>query len=160
MVGLYRLQNTTTVAEPPESVASFLSSASATIATTLPNFPLSTPSYTAPPYIFNTSVPAPPGEIVFSDLATSTYSPIVGISFYNASAMPTISQTPTLATFVLTDSAGVVTTSIETLVPSSIPLGVPPGWNGGKSMRAQAFTLLASCLFSPSLMFIVTGNIV
>jgi len=148
MIGLYRLENTTTIAETPESLASFLSSASATIATTLPNFPLATPSPTTPLYTFNTSVPAPIGEIVFSDLATSTYSPIVGVSFFNASALPTISPTPLLATLVLTNSAGVLTTSIETLAPSSIILGVPPGQSGERAIRAQVFAILTSCLLT------------
>jgi hypothetical protein len=56
MVGLYPLSNLTTP-ENYSMVSAFFSSQSVTVATTLPNYLLPAPSYTAPSYTFNTSVP-------------------------------------------------------------------------------------------------------
>jgi hypothetical protein len=138
LVGFYSLANVSTISESPDMVSSFLSAASATIATTLPNFPLVTPTPTTPPYVFNTSVPVSLGEVVPSDLATSTYSPIVGVNFFNASALPTISPSPTLVTLTVTNSDGMLSTTVATLTPS-ITLGVPPGWNRGTALRTPLF---------------------
>src|ERR1700733_14094728 len=59
LIGLYALSAANATIETPEAVSAFLSSESATLATTLPNFILSTPTYTTPLYTFNTSVTAP-----------------------------------------------------------------------------------------------------
>ena len=134
MIGLYPLQNATNLPETPNAISSILSSLSATVATTLPNFPLATPSYTTPAYVFNTSVPAQVGKIVSSGLATSTYSPIVQHSVFNVSALPTVSPSPTVFTFMLTDASGLIHTSTSTLSLPSVVLGVPPGWSAGSAL--------------------------
>lgn len=127
MIGLYPRNNASAPVEPPAAVESFFSSESATIATTLPNFLLSTPTYTTPPYAFNTSVPAEYGEIVQSELATSTYSPIIGTLAVNATALPQVSGAYTL---LVTDANGAIETSTYHISQPSVTLGVPPGWSG------------------------------
>jgi hypothetical protein len=156
MVGLYSLRNETATVESPDFVSSFFSTASETIATTLPNFPLSTPSYSTPPYTFNTSVPVSLGETVSSDLATSTYSPIVGIDFFNASALPTISPPPTLVTFILTNSDGVLTTSTSTIASPSVTLGIPPGWSGAMTLNTPLLAPIVICLISMIRPFVIS----
>ncbi|KAF8071741.1 aspartic peptidase A1 [Lyophyllum atratum] len=144
LIGLYPLYNTTDIPDTPDSIASILSSLSATVPTTLPNFLIPTPTFTTPPYAFNTSVSHAPKGIVSSDLATSTYSPIIGPqSMFNASALPLITPSPTLMTFIVTNSAGFIVTSTSTLAEPSVTLGVPPGWNAGSSLRT---TTLAAVL--------------
>lgn len=140
MIGLYPLWNATNLPETPSAVSSILSSLSATVATTLPNFPLSMPSYTAPAYVLNTSVPAQVGKIVSSGLATSTYSPIVQHSVFNISALPTVSPSPTVFTFILTDASGLIHTSTSTLSLPSVVLGVPPGWSAGSALQTSFVT--------------------
>jgi hypothetical protein len=135
MIGLYPLQNATNVSETSGAVSSILSSLSATVATTLPNFPLATPSFTTPLYAFNTSVPAQVGKIVSSGLATSTYSPIVQHDVFNVSALPTVSPSPTVFTFILTDASGLPHTSTSTISLPSVALGVPPGWSAGSALH-------------------------
>jgi len=131
MIGLYPLNNASAPVEPPEAVASFFSTASATVATALPNFVLSTPSFTTPPYAFNTSVKAPPGLIVSSGLAASTYSAVLNTRHPDATALPILSPSPTLFTFIQTNPAGQLVTSVSTATPPSITLGEPPGWTSG-----------------------------
>lgn len=137
MIGLYPLRNATDKPDTAESVASLFSSISATVATTIPNFLLPTPTFTTPPYTFNTSVSAPIGGTVFSGLATSTYRPILTESVFNTSALPTISPGPTLVTLIVTDSSGAVTTSVESM--TAVPLGVPPGWNAASTLNKSLF---------------------
>ncbi|KZT22353.1 acid protease [Neolentinus lepideus HHB14362 ss-1] len=148
MVGLYPLNNATAPVESPAQVSAFLSSASVTIATTLPNYLLSTPSYTTPAFAFNTSIPASIGEIVASDLATSTYSPILVTQAYNASAIPTVSPSPTLLTLVITEASGQVVTSTSTAATASVTLGVPYGWSAsaGSRLPIPFFRTLLACL--------------
>jgi len=139
MLGLYPLQNTINSLETQDSISSFFSSISAAVATTLPNFPLSTPSFTTPSYALNSSISAPTGGIVSTALATSTYSAIFGKNT-NLSAIPTITAAPTLATLIVTDSSGVVSTSIS--VEASVILGIPPGWLTGSACRTPMNTML------------------
>ncbi|KAJ3912620.1 acid protease [Lentinula edodes] len=159
MIGLYSLSNATT----PESTSlinSFLASASEVIGTTLPNSLLLTPTATTPAYSFNTSVPASTGAIVQAALATSTYSPIFGAvttipdsATLNLSAIPLIQPLPTVATYTVTDSAGMISTSVSRISIPSIVLGAPPGWSSaGFTVRAPAFTLLLSFVVFPSLL--------
>lgn len=149
MIGLYSLNNGANSTETPAVVASFLSSESATIATTLPNFVMPSPTYTTPPYGFNSSIPAPVGGIVPSGLATSTYSPILGLSVFNVTALPTISPLPTLMTLIITNSYGQLTTSISTDAMAAVTLGVPPGWNGCGTLRAPGFfAIIMPCFIS------------
>ncbi|KAK2463404.1 hypothetical protein APHAL10511_004490 [Amanita phalloides] len=136
MIGLYSLSNGTNMTETAAAVSSFLSLESATIATTLPNVILPTPTYAIPSYIFNSSIPAPVGGIVSSGLATSTYSPILG---HNVTALPTISPSPTLMTLTFTNSIGRLTTSVSTEAVAEATLGVPPGWNGCGTLRPPGF---------------------
>lgn len=143
MIGLYVPPNASAIVESPTSISAFLSSVSATIATTLPNYVLATPSFTTPPYTFNTSVPATYGEIVPSELATSTYAPIFITPSANLSALPVVSDAYTL---IYTDAKGdAVTTTYHVSDPSN-PLGVPPGWSGARSVRIPFIGLGSSFL--------------
>ena len=126
MIGLYPLNNATII-QSPSVISAFFSTASATVATTLPNSLLATPAYSTPPYAFNTSVPASIGAIVTSDLATSTYSPLLRHAQLNTSALPTAAPSPTLATFIITDPSGVIHTSTSTAPVVTVTLGVPYG---------------------------------
>lgn len=137
MIGLYPLSNATTV-QPPAVVSAFFSTASATVATTLPNSLLATPAYTTPAYAFNTSVPASVGAIVTSDLATSTYSPLLRHAQLNTSALPTAAPSPTLATFIITDPSGVIHTSTSTAAVVTVTLGVPYGSAVTNGARASS----------------------
>lgn len=139
MIGFYPRANTTApvVPESAAEVASFLASYSATVATTLPNFLLATPSPTVPPYTFNTSVPATRGELVQSGLATSTYKPLLASKHTNATALPAITPSPTVATFILTDTSGHTLTSVSTAPQISVTLGVPEGWSVSGAPRAR-----------------------
>ena len=132
MIGFYPLYAANTTLETPATVSSFLSSESATIATTLPNFPLSTPSYTTPAYLFNTSITA----LASTGQATSTYSPILGGGTYksNVTALPTLNGLGNLVTLVLTDSLGLIHTSTSTIAQPSVTLGKPPGWTGAAAI--------------------------
>ncbi|KDQ59263.1 hypothetical protein JAAARDRAFT_657647 [Jaapia argillacea MUCL 33604] len=147
MIGLYPLNNASALPETPAFISSFLSSASATIATALPNFVLATPTYTTPPYAFNTSIPASLGEIVSSDLALSTYSPLLERTA-NATGIPTVSPSPTRATLILTDPQGDVFTSISTASIPSVTLGVPPGWTSAGIMMdvPPLLSIALSCI--------------
>ncbi|KAK7690712.1 hypothetical protein QCA50_005811 [Cerrena zonata] len=137
MIGFYPLRNTSDPVESPTEVSAFFSSISHTISTTLPNFPLPTPTFTTPAYIFNTSISAPAGKIVSSGLATSTYSPVLGTHHLNASAIPTVTPSPTLQTFILTDASGHVSTSVS--VAPSVTLGAPPGWTSNACKKTVVF---------------------
>lgn len=143
MIGLYPLNNASAPVESPAEVEAFFSSVSAGVPTTLPNYPIPTPSYTTPPYAFNTSVPASIGEIVDSELATSTYSAIIGTLITNATAIPKVADA---VTYVYTNSAGVTYTSTSTIAQPSVTLGLPPGWNGASSLRVPHLLLILSCV--------------
>ncbi|KAJ6619714.1 aspartic peptidase domain-containing protein [Mycena sp. CBHHK59/15] len=130
LIGFFPL-NTATETVGTASVASFLSSISAIVATTLPNSLLSIPTFTTPAYGFNSSIKASTGGIVFSALATSTYSPIFGKKIANVTSLPAITPQATVTTIILTNAQGDVTTSTSTYSAASIALGVPPGWSAG-----------------------------
>lgn len=158
MIGLYPLRNATTPVETPDEVSSFFSSASATVATVLPNFVLSTPTPTTPPYAFNTSIPARVGEIVSSGLAVSTYSAVLNTRHPNATAIPTVSPSPTLVTFIIT-SNGQVVTSISTAASPSVTLGAPPGWSLSSGNSAPHLPVCMTAIIgvvSLSLLYITT----
>ncbi|KAF8896361.1 aspartic peptidase domain-containing protein [Infundibulicybe gibba] len=144
MIGLYSLRNATNVTDTPATVVSVFSSISATVATTLPNFVLATPTFTTPPYGFNSSVPAPTGGIVSSGLATSTYSAILASEVFNASAIPVISPSPNLVTFVVTNAAGALVTSTSTGSMPAVTLGVPPGWNAAMHSSVPMLSIAIS----------------
>lgn len=127
MIGLYPLSNTSALSENADEVSSFFSSLSVTIATTLPNSLLSTPSVTTADYIFNTSVPASVGLVPHTALGTSTYEAILTASSIDESAIPLITPAPSVVTFLVTDASGVVLTSTEHVSTSSVALGVYPG---------------------------------
>ena len=111
LIGLYPLRNSTAAVQSPSVVSSIFSAASATVETSLPNYLVPTPTYTTPAYIFNTSVTAPPGLLVSSGLSASTYSPLLGTGYLNISAIPTVMPSPTLLTFLITESGGVSTST-------------------------------------------------
>lgn len=160
MIGLYPLNNATAPAQPFDEVLSFFSTASETIATTLPNFPISTPSFTTPPYAFNTSVPAPAGEIVSSGLATSTYSAALGTHHANATAISFITPSPTLATFLITDPAGHTFTSVSTAAQESVTLGQPPGWSAASvGVVFPGRMALVGCVLSFVVSFVATFHL-
>ncbi|EIW57558.1 acid protease [Trametes versicolor FP-101664 SS1] len=139
MVGLFPLANASAPIEPSASVSAFLASYSATVGTTLPNFLIPTPSPTAPAYTFNTSVSATRGQIVKTGLATSTYVALLASKHQNATALPAITPSPTVATLVITDTSGHTLTSVSTAATPSITLGVPEGWtqNGARPLAAH-----------------------
>jgi len=139
LIGLYQLNNASNLTETSNAVNSYLSINSATVGTTLPNFVLPTPTYTTPPYTFNTSIPASIGGIVSSGLANSTYTALFGTqtTLANVSAaFSTIDPSRQVITLFVTNSAGVVATSVSTVPSASVTLGVPPGWSSaGSSTR-------------------------
>ncbi|KAL0575173.1 hypothetical protein V5O48_006795 [Marasmius crinis-equi] len=150
MIGLYALNTTNMTA----SISSFFSSASATVATILPNSLLNTPSATTAPYGLNSSFTAPTGGVVASGLANSTYSPILGQEPTNISALPIITASPTVETFTLTDATGGLTTTTSRHPVASVVLGVPPGWseNGAlsslRALKDGSFKLLPIVIMS------------
>jgi len=133
MIGLYPLLNSSAPVESPAFVSSFFSAASATVATMLPNYILPTPTFTTPPYAFNTSVPATLGEIVLSELATSTYEPILVTPAVGVNELPKVSDAYTL---IVTDAQGDVLTSTYHITQPSVVLGLPPGWSGARTLHA------------------------
>ena len=150
LIGLYPLQqpsNSTNTTQSSDSIPFFFSANSATVTTTLPNVLVATPTYSTPPYALNSSLSAPIGVIVSSGLATSTYSALFGqqTSLLNTSALPTISPTPTVFTYVLTDAVGLVTTSVSTRGVAAITLGLPPGWSAASSLQSSfSMTILGT----------------
>ncbi|KAK0235906.1 aspartic peptidase A1 [Armillaria nabsnona] len=160
MIGFYPLKNATNGTESAASISSFLSSASATVATALPNSLLSTPTYTTPPYTFNTSISAPTGGIVSTELANSTYSPIFAQFATNISAMPTIAPTDTLETYIITDTSGVVTTITSTASVTSVTLGIPPGWTSGvASLHAPLSRTRLLCFLLPVALLYISDHL-
>ena len=140
-MGLYALDNGTTLQQDPTFVSSFFSVNTGTIATTLPNSLLSPPSYTTPPYALNTSVTVEPGEIVDSELGTSTYSPMIGTKATpNPTAIPMVTMSPDVVTLIVTNSGGVSTT-VSTAEDNEQTLGVPYGWSSGSVGRFAAPSL-------------------
>ncbi|KAM5535927.1 hypothetical protein V8D89_010367 [Ganoderma adspersum] len=140
MIGFYPLSNATAISQTPAQVLSFLSSASATVPTTLPNFLLSTPSYSTPSYTFNASLAASatPGKIVMTGLATSTYSPLLNALDRNATAIRTLTPSPSVLTLILTDTSGHTVTTTSTASQRSITLGLPSELsNGALSVSAR-----------------------
>ena len=137
MVGFYPLSTATTVTETPQQVSAFLASISATVPTTLPNFFISVPSLSTPPYTFNASVSAPPGKIVSTGLATSTYVPLLAAHGRNATAIPAVTPSPTVATLILTDTSGHTVTTVSTAPVRSVTLGLPSTWTNGARGRSH-----------------------
>ena len=71
------------------------------------------------------------GGIVSSGLANSTYTALFGTqtTLANVSVLPTINPTHEVITLFVTNSAGVVATSVSTVPSASVTLGVPAGWS-------------------------------
>lgn len=159
MVGLYPLSIANATVESPDAVAAFLSSESATIATTLPNFVLATPTYTTPSYIFNTSVTASVGQVVSTGLATSTYKPLLATHRPNVTALPTVSGIPNLATLVLTDSQGLIHTTTATLAESSVVLGQPPGWTSAATHIYLPLHIIVFSVLLPIITLVLASEI-
>ncbi|KAI9566758.1 acid protease [Boletus coccyginus] len=143
MIGLYPLINSSAPVEPPALVLSYFSSVSATFPTTLPNYLLPTPTYTTPPYTFNTSIAATLGEVVDSELATSTYSPMVVSPAIAATVLPMVSDQYTLTE---TNAQGQLITTTYHLMEPTVVLGVLPGWGGARTLRAPVSELGVSLL--------------
>ena len=145
----------TTPSAPTTDLSSFFSAHSATITTTLPNFVLPIPTFSTPPLIFNTSVPARIGATVTSGLANSTYSPIFAdrTDGFNYSAIPTISPTPVVLTMTTTDQAG--STTITTFSAKAIPLGLP-GYDGSAGFSTYAGMSVLSAFAIPAFLVIWT----
>lgn len=155
MIGLYPLRPANAVPLPPASLSALFSSLSLTVPTTLPNFLVPTPTFTTPPYLFNSSVPT--SAIAMSDLATSTYSPLIvdvlnGVTQkLNLTALPEVTPTPTATTLLLTNPAGAVYTTVSPIPVSTVVLGRPPGSSsaaatlklyGVQHILATAFTCI------------------
>jgi len=136
-IGLYPLRPATATPLPPASLSALFSSLSLTVPTTLPNYIVPTPTLTTPSYIFNSSVPTSTLDV--SDLATSTYSPLIeevvnGATVkLNITTLPGVTPTPTLSTLVLTDASGAVHTTVTPLPVSTVVLGRPPGSTSGSA---------------------------
>ena len=156
-MGFYALNNDTTLQQDPTFVSSFFSANTATIATTLPNSLLSPPSYTTPPYALNTSVSVEPGEIVQSELGTSTYSPMIGTrATPRPTAVPLVTLSPSVITLIVTNN-GSVSTTVSTAEDNAETLGIPYGWSSGSArgrytapsmVTAALLLLLSFVLFS------------
>ncbi|KXN89112.1 Aspartic protease [Leucoagaricus sp. SymC.cos] len=145
-IGLYPLDSNisspNTAATPsasaqpsPTSITPFIPQT--TIPTTLPNFLIPTPTFTTPSYMYNTSVPATIGGIVNSGLATSTYKPILAhaqaTTGFNASAIPTISPSPSVVTLTTNGM-----TIVSTFPAAAVTLGLPPGYiSSGLSLSSS-----------------------
>ena len=154
-MGFYPLNNGTTLQQDPTFVSSFLSAHTATIATTLPNSLLSPPSYTTPPYALNTSVTVEPGEIVQSELGTSTYSPMIGTrATPRPTAVPLVTLSPNVITLIVTSNGGVSTT-VSTAEDNEETLGIPYGWKSGSAARytIPSFVTIAPLLLLSFVMF-------
>jgi hypothetical protein len=158
LIGFYPLR-VGAVPLPPASLSALFSSLTLTVPTTLPNFLVSTPTLTTPTYIFNTSVPT--SVVAMSDLATSTYSPlIVGVQNgatqkLTVTSLPEVTPAPTVAVVLLTDGSGAVHTTESPLPLSTIVLGRPPGSNsasatlrlyGVKNILVTAFACILALL--------------
>ena len=146
-MGLYALNNVTTLQQDPTFLSSFFSANTATIATTLPNSLLSPPSYTTPPYAFNTSVTVEPGEVVDSELGTSTYSPMIGTKATpSPTAVPLVTISPDVITLIVTNNGGLSTT-VSTAEDNEQTLGVPYGWSSsGSAGRYTVPSLVTTAL--------------
>jgi hypothetical protein len=132
LIGLYPLRPASAVPLSPASLSALFSSLTLTVPTTLPNYVVPTPSLTIPPYTFNSSVPT--SDPAMSDLATSTYTPLIeeivngAVEKLSVTSLPETMPTPTLTTLFLTDASGSVRTSLSPLPTSTVVLGIPPGW--------------------------------
>ncbi|KAI0049746.1 acid protease [Auriscalpium vulgare] len=159
MIGFYALQPNNTTPLAPAALSAAFSSLSLTVPTNLPNYLLATPTYSTPPYAFNTSVPT--SVVAQSDLATSTYAPLFsGIDNgadpgqkFNFSALPQVAPTPTLATLILTDSSGSLYTTTSEAPSQSVVLGEPPGYTSAGmivSAPSMGFTVVVGfvCMLS------------
>lgn len=158
LIGLYPL-NTKNSSQSADDVASFLSANSATLTTTLPNYILSTPTFTTPPLALNTSISASIGAIVSSELANSTYSALFGerTSLANVSALPAIIPPPNVVTLVVTNPAGDVSTTISSRSMAAVTLGLPAGWNAGSTLHAPtSMGLISTFLFVWTWLFLQT----
>lgn len=136
-IGFYPLranatQNLTEQIDPPLSHLP-------TVQTTLPNSLLPTPTFTPSSYIFNSSVTAAIGGILSSNLATSTYSPILEAQATNVSAIPSIFPTPGYVTLIGTAANGLVFTSLSPVPEASVTLGIPPGWESSALYHSPPF---------------------
>ncbi|PPQ69082.1 hypothetical protein CVT26_003557 [Gymnopilus dilepis] len=138
--------STSTSQTPADAISSFISANSETISTTLPNFVLSTPTFTTPPYALNTSVPASVGAIVSNGLANSTYSALFGqkTTLGNVSALPVITPEPTAVTVVVTDGAGSVSTTVSVRSMAPVVLGLP---SSGAALRVPGILSMIALLF-------------
>lgn len=146
-MGLYPLNNETTLQQNLTLVSSFFSVNTATIATTLPNSLLSAPSYTTPPYALNTSVTAEPGQIVESELGTSTYSPIIGTGpTPMPTVVPIVTISPDVITLIVTHNGGISTTVSTAQDNEQTILGIPYGWNVGSAGRYTVPSLVTTAL--------------
>ncbi|KAH9945177.1 acid protease [Epithele typhae] len=144
MLGFYSIANATTLTQSTASVAAFLASNSATVATTLPNSLLNTPTtFTTPTYTFNTSVSASAGQVFTTGLANATYTPALNAKSLNATRLATLLPSPTAVTLIITDTNGQIVTTVSH-ASSTVTLGVIPGWtqSGARAGRV-ASTLTA-----------------
>ena len=142
LIGLYPLRPASAVPLSPASLSALFSSLTLTVPTTPPNYVVPTPSFTTPPYAFNTSVPT--SNLAIGDLATSTYTPLIeeilngAVEKLNVTTLPGAVPTPTLTTLYVTES-GAVITSLSPLPTSTVVLGVPPGYHhsASEALRPQ-----------------------
>ncbi|KAA1467492.1 acid protease [Dentipellis sp. KUC8613] len=167
MIGLYPLTPSTPAptALPQASLSALFSSLSLTVSVGLPNSLVPTPTFTTPPYAFNTSVPT---SLISGDLATSTYTPLLSnidhaggapTGRFNFSALPQVAPAPTVQTLVLTASNGAVFTTTSTLPSQSLALGKPPGWTSSAALKLAMPQLSACVAVAMTCMLVVAGAI-
>ncbi|KDQ14862.1 hypothetical protein BOTBODRAFT_55061 [Botryobasidium botryosum FD-172 SS1] len=126
MIGLYPLSNVTTSTQAPQVISQALSAASATVYSTLPNVLLPAPTYTTPPYLFDTLAPSPTlGQLPLSEMGVSTYKPL--ITAPAITYLPTVSPPPSVIVVNFTDRSGVVHVSTSMLPHNTAVLGRPSG---------------------------------
>ena len=156
LIGLYPLQPAA-VPLPPASLSALFSSLSLTVPTTLPNYLVPTPTLTTPPYLFNSSVPT--SLIAMTDLATSTYAPLIvdvlnGVTqAVSLTTLPEVTPKPTAATLLITDANGAVHTTVSLLPTSTVVLGQPPGFHSaGATLRPYGvkgvLVVAFACIFT------------
>lgn len=142
MIGFYALASGSPPPMNTTDVLSFLSAASSTIETTLPNYLLPTPTYTIPRYAFNTSVPVTLGQLDTAALATRTYVPLLESPHVNVSALPTVQGIPTRVTLIITNSNGEILTSTSDVPQTTPALGLPPGVSSAIPTSTQSFSIV------------------
>jgi len=148
LIGFYPLTSRPSTTTTTEALSDNPESPSSTttlprVTTTLPNSLLPEPTFTTPPYVFNTSrtVPSPGGR---SGFGTSTYSPV--LRPLNATAVPSVAGP--VSTIITTDPAGHSITTTTRLPPASVILGRPDGMVDAASSLCPTLGVLVTAFLA------------